>query len=214
MTAPQPQPGPADGPERPRTKAAQREATTAALIDVARELFAERGYAAVGTEEIVKRAGLTRGALYHHFRGGKEELFRAVLVQISAETMQRVMQAAAASEDPWEELVLGSEAFLDACMTPEVQRIMLTDGPSVLGWDVWRAIDTDYGLGLLEAAVQHAMDAGRLQPGSANAVAHVLAGALDEAAMVVARAEDPEAARAEMALTLRRLLEGLRGPQA
>jgi AcrR family transcriptional regulator len=198
--------------DRPRTKAAQSEATTAALIAAARDLFAERGYASVGTEEIVQRAGVTRGALYHHFRGGKEELFRAVLVQISAETMQHVVQAAAATDDPWEELVLGSEAFLDACMTPEVQRIMLVDGPSVLGWDVWRAIDTDHGLGLLEAAVRNAMDAGRLQPGSPSAVAHVLAGALDEAGMVVARAEDPAAARADMGLTVRRLLEGLRGP--
>ena len=214
VAAPEPPPDEGTGERsRPRTKAAQREATTAALIAAARELFADRGYATVGTEEIVKRAGVTRGALYHHFRGGKEELFRAVLVQISAETMQDVMKAAAATEDPWEELVLGAEAFLDACMTPEVQRIMLTDGPSVLGWDVWRAIDTDYGLGLLEAAVRHAMDAGRLQQGSPSAIAHVLAGALDEAAMVVARAEDPAVARAEMGQTVRRLLEGLRGPQ-
>src|SRR5207248_2916449 len=110
----------------------------------------------------------------------------------------------ARTEDPFEELVLGAEAFLDACVTPEVQRVMLTDGPSVLGWDVWRAIDTDHGLGLLEAAVQHAMDAGRLLPGSASAVAHVLAGALDEAAMVVARADDPAAARPEMGQTGRR----------
>ena len=78
---------------RPRTKAAQREATTAALIQAARALFAERGYADVGTEEIVQRGGLTRGALYHNFRGGKEELFRAVLVQISAEVVQRVAEA-------------------------------------------------------------------------------------------------------------------------
>ena len=214
LAAPEPA-EPSEAQDRPpRTKAAQREATVAALIAVARELFAERGYAGVGTEEIVKQAGVTRGALYHHFRGGKEELFRAVLVQISAETMQRVVQEAARTDDPWEELVLGSEAFLDASMTPEVQRIMLVDGPSVLGWDVWRAIDTDHGLGLLEAAVQTAMDAGRLQPGSASAVAQVLAGALDEAAMVVARADDPAAARAEMGLTVRRLLEGLRGPTA
>src|SRR5258708_16544801 len=115
------------GEDRPRTKAAQREATTAALIAAARALFAERGYADVGTEEIVKRAGVTRGALYHHFRGGKEELFRAVLVQLSAETVQRVAQAAIATEDPWESLVVGSEAFLDACATAEVQRIMLVD---------------------------------------------------------------------------------------
>jgi AcrR family transcriptional regulator len=199
-------------PDRPRTKAAQREATTAALIGAARGLFAERGYADVGTEEIVKRAGVTRGALYHHFRGGKEELFRAVLVQISVETVQRVAAAATTTDDPWEALVVGSEAFLDACATPEVQRIMLIDGPSVLGWDVWRAIDSDHGLGLLELAVKRAMDAGRMLAGSTTAVAHVLAGALDEAAMVVARAEDPVAARVEMGQTVRRLLEGLRGP--
>ncbi len=199
---------------RPRTKAAQREATNAALIDAARELFAAHGYAGVGTEEIVRRAGVTRGALYHHFRGGKEELFRAVLVQLSAETVQRVAQAATAIEDPWEALVVGSEAFLDASVTPEVQRIMLIDGPSVLGWDHWRAIDADFGFGLLKEAVKRAMDAGRLLPASANAVTHVLAGALDEAAMVVARADDPGAAREEMGRTVRRLLEGLRGPVA
>jgi AcrR family transcriptional regulator len=198
--------------ERPRTKAGQREATTAALIGAARALFAERGYAGVGTEEIVQRAGVTRGALYHHFRAGKEALFRAVLVQISAETVRGIGQAASKSDDPWDELVLGCEAFLDACASPEVQRIVLIDAPSVLGWDVRRAIDADHGLGLLERALQAAMDAGRMRPASALALAHVLAGALDEAAMVVASADDPQAARDEMGVTLRRLLEGLRGP--
>jgi AcrR family transcriptional regulator len=198
---------------RPRTKAGQREATTAALISVARELFTEHGYAGVATEEIVQRAGVTRGALYHHFRGGKEDLFRAVLVQISAETVQRITAVATRTEDPWDALVLGCEAFLDACASPEVQRVVLIDAPSVLGWDVRRAIDADYGLGLLEAALQRAMDAGRLQQAPALSLAYVLAGALDEAAMVVARAEDPLVAREEMGRTLRRLLEGLRGPQ-
>ena len=166
----------------------------------------------MGTEEIVKRAGVTRGALYHHFPEGKEALFRAVLIQVSADLFQQVIQRANQTDDPWEELALGAEAFLDACTTPEVQRVMLTDGPAVLGWDVWRAIDADHGLGILTAAIQHAMDRGSLLPGSATAVAHVLTGALDEAAMVVARAEDPAAARAEMSQTIRRLLEGLRGP--
>ena len=210
-SAPEPH-GDAGTPPR-RTKAAQREATTAALIAAARALFAERGYAGVGTEEIVQQAGVTRGALYHHFKGGKEDLFRAVLVQVSAETAQRVMHAALATDDPWEALVVGSDAFLDASVTPEVQRIMLVDGPSVLGWDVWRAADADYALGMLEQALQRAIDAGRLVPQPARALAHVLLGALDEAAMVVARADDPKAARAEMGQTVRRLLEGLRGPQ-
>jgi AcrR family transcriptional regulator len=196
----------------PRTKAEQREATTAALIEAARELFAERGYAGVGTEEIVQQAGVTRGALYHLFRGGKEDLFRAVLVHVSAETTQRVIAAASAAEDPWEELVVGTDAFLDACTRPEVQRIMLVDGPAVLGWDVWRETDGNLALGLLEAALTHAMDTGRMISQPPRALAHVLLGAIDEAAMVVARADDQNAAREEMSRTLRRLLEGLRGP--
>jgi AcrR family transcriptional regulator len=197
-----------------RTKAQQRDATLAALVTAARGLFSQRGYAGVGTEEIVKAAGVTRGALYHHFRGGKEELFQAVLVQVSAETTTAIARKAAAAGDPWDELVIGIDAFLDACTKPDMQRIVLIDGPAVLGWDLWRAIDAEHGLGLLEQAVQGAIDAGRLAPQSARAVAHVLLGALDEAAMVVARADDPVAARAEMGQTIRHLLEGLRGPTA
>jgi AcrR family transcriptional regulator len=205
-------PAPADDPPRPRTKAAQREATTAALTEAARSLFSERGYANVGTEEIVQRAGVTRGALYHHFRGGKEELFRAVVVQMSAETAQKVRSVAVSTDDPWDALTNGIDAFLDACAMPEVQRILLVDGPAVLGWDAWRTIDADYGLGLLEGALQRAIDAGRLPPQPARPAAHVLLGALDEAAMVVARADDPLAARQEMGQTVHRLLEGLRVP--
>src|ERR1700716_826624 len=108
-----------------RTQAERRETTRAALLAAARELFAERGYADVGTEEIVQRAGVTRGALYHHFRGGKEDLFRAVLVEISAETARRVTRQALEQQDPWDALVVGIDAFLDACATPEVQRIVL-----------------------------------------------------------------------------------------
>ena len=196
----------------PRTKAEQSEATMAALMAAARALFAERGYAGVGTEEIVQQAGVTRGALYHHFRGGKEELFRAVLVQVSAETTRRVIAAANTAADPWEELVVGTDAFLDACTRPEVQRIMLIDGPAVLGWDMWREADGNIALGLLEAALKHAIDSGRMVPQPPRALAHVLLGAIDEAAMVVARADDQDAAREEMSRTLRRLLEGLRGP--
>ncbi len=124
-------------PAAPRTKAAQREATVAALVAAARALFAERGYADVGTEEIVQRAGVTRGALYHHFKGGKEDLFRAVLIEVSAETTARVLAAANAARDPWDELVRGIEAFLDAS-APGGAADRAVDGPAMLGWDVWR----------------------------------------------------------------------------
>jgi AcrR family transcriptional regulator len=204
---------PTDG-ARPRTKAGQREATRAALVAVARELFGERGYANVGTEEIVQRAGVTRGALYHHFRSGKEELFRAVLVQVSAEMAKRVAAEAAAQQDPWDSMVVGIDAFLDGCATTEFQRIVLTDGPSVLGWDLWRAIDADYGLGLVESVLQRAIDAGRLIPQPATALAHVILGALQEAAMVVAESDDPGVARQQMGTAVHRLLEGLQGPKA
>ena len=197
----------------PRTKAAQSEATVAALTAAARVLFAERGYADVGTEEIVQRAGVTRGALYHHFKGGKEDLFRAVLIEVSAETTGRVLAAAGAAGDPWDELVRGIEAFLDASAIPEVQRIVLVDGPAVLGWDVWRE-SGEVSIQLTEQVLRAAMDAGLITQTPARALAHVLIGAVDEAAMVVARAEDPVAARAEMGQTIRRLLEGLRPPAA
>jgi AcrR family transcriptional regulator len=205
-------PSDADG-ARPRTKAAQREATTGALIDAGRELFAQRGYASVGTEEIVQRASVTRGALYHHFRAGKEELFRAVLVRVSADMARTVAAEARRRDDPWEAMVVGIDAFLDACTKPEFQRIVLIDGPAVLGWDLWRAIDADYGLGLIESVLQRAIDAGKMIPQPATALAHVIIGAVQEAAMVVAEAEDPVAARDEMGATVRRLLEGLRGPR-
>lgn len=135
-----------------------------------------------------------------------------MLVQISAETTRRVIAAATAAGDPWDELVAGTEAFLDACTRPEVQRIMLIDGPSVLGWDLWREADGNVALGLLESALQAAMDAGRMVAQPARALAHVLMGAIDEAAMVVARADDRDAAREEMGRTVRRLLDGVRGP--
>ena len=138
--------------------------------------------------------------------------FRAVVVQLSAETAGQVRAVARSIEGTWDALVAGIDAFLDACATTEVQRILLMDGPAVLGWDVWRAIDADYGLGLIQDALERAIEADRMPPQPTLAAAHVLLGALDEAAMVVARADDPLAARAEMGQTVHRLLKGLRVP--
>jgi AcrR family transcriptional regulator len=191
-----------------RTKHAERsEATRAALVGAARPLFAERGYAGVGTEEIVRAAGLTRGALYHQFRD-KQELFAAVFEQVEAEVTQGTAQAAAASgtTDPLAALRIGADAWLEACTEPEVRRIVLLDGPAVLGWERWREIGMRYGLGLVEGALQAAVDAGRLEPQPVRGLAHVLIGAIDEAALYVATADDQEAARAEVGAVLDRLL--------
>jgi len=196
-----------------RTQAERSEATREALVEAARGLFAERGYAGVGTEEIVRAAGVTRGALYHHF-DDKRELFAAVYERVEAELAMRIAEGALASnaESPMEAMRAGAEMFLAACTEPEAQRIALLDGPSVLGWDRWRGIAAEHGLGLIEASLQAAIDAGAIAPQPVRPLAHVLMGALDEGAMLVARAEDPDQARAEVGHTLGLLLDGLRRP--
>jgi AcrR family transcriptional regulator len=184
--------------------------TRGTLLRAARELFAERGYANVGTEEIVRAAGVTRGALYHHFRGGKAALFTGVVEQIEEELMQEIATGAFAATDPYEALERGVDAWLEACVRPDVQQIALIDAPSVLGWEAWRELGMRYALGLVQAALQAAMDAGALEAQPVRPLAHVLVSALDEAGLMVARADDVDATRAEMATMLRRLLAGLR----
>jgi AcrR family transcriptional regulator len=189
---------------------AQRSQTTrAALLATARELFAQRGYAAVGTEEIVRAAGVTRGALYHHF-AGKRELFDAVYEQLEAEMMQELADTVTASAaDPLSALRIGVRAFLSACEDPAIQRIALLDAPSVLGWERWREVGMSYGLGLVQGALQEAMDAGLVEQGPVGALAHLLLGAVDEGAMLVARAHDDGATRAEVEASLMRFLDAL-----
>lgn len=197
----------AESPPRSR-KAEQSEATRTALIAAARRLFGERGYAAVGTEEIVRAAGVTRGALYHHF-GGKHDLLEAVYEQVEGELTQRIAEGALKGSNPTDAMRSGAEMFLDACLEPEVQRIVLLDAPAVLGWDRWREIAAAHGLGLIEASLQAAIDAGQIEPQPVKPLAHILMGALDEAAMLVARAEDPEQMRQQVAETLNRIIDGL-----
>ena len=179
-------------PPRPRTKAERSEETRAFLVATARRLFAQRGYANVGTEEIVREAGVTRGALYHHF-GGKKDLLEAVYRQVEEELTQEigelVLREAAAS--PLAAMETGARAFIEACSRPEVERIVLLDSPAVLGWDRWREIAATYGLGLIEASLAAAMDAGEIEQRPVRPLAHVLMGAMDEAAMLAARSENP-----------------------
>lgn len=190
-----------------RTQAERAEATRAALIDAARRLFTERGYDGVGTEEIVRAAGVTRGALYHHF-GGKPDLLEAVYEKLEAESTERVARIVLGSdlESPLEAMKAGIEAFLDECAEPELQRIALHDAPAVLGWDRWREIAAANGLGLIEASLTAAIEAGEMRSLPVKPMAHLLLGALDEAAMLIARSEDPSS-RAEVTAVLLALLE-------
>jgi AcrR family transcriptional regulator len=193
-----------------RTQAERSAATRGALVAAARRLFAERGYAAVGTPEVAAAAGVTRGALYHQF-ADKSDLFLAVYEQLEEEVTRRIAElvAAAGARDPLAALTAGADAFLDAAAEPEVHRIALLEAPAVLGWDTWRAVGLKYGLGLTESILRAAMDAGRIAEQPTRPLAHVLIGALDEAALYVARAEDPAAAREEMRAVLTGILRGL-----
>jgi AcrR family transcriptional regulator len=193
----------------PGRREVEARATRDSLIQAALDLFAERGYGAVGTEEIVARARVTRGALYHHFRD-KRDLFRAVHERVESELMERVTSRMASTDDPWELIVSGTRAFLEACEEPAVKRIALTDAPAVLGWEEWREIDNRHGLGLTRAALAGAIEAGVLRPMPVETMSHLLVAALSEAAFVIASADDPAAARAEAEQTLLQLLEGLR----
>jgi len=191
-----------------RTQAERTEATREALVAAARRLFTECGYEDVGTEEIVRAAGVTRGALYHHF-GGKANLLDAVYARIEAESTERVARVVLGSElhSPLDAMKAGIEAFLEECLKPELRQIALHDAPAVLGWERWREIGAANGLGLIEASLGAAIEAGEIRPLPVQQTAHLLMGALDEAAMVLARDERPQA-RAEVTEVLVTLLEG------
>lgn len=196
-----------------RSQSARSAATRSALVTAARPLFAERGFRGVGTETIVRAAGVTRGALYHHF-ADKAELFAAVYEAIEEDVAAGIGRRIAAEgvTDPIEVMALGAEAWLDACMEAEVQQIVLLDGPAVLGWERWREIGMRYGMGLVEGVLSAAIEAGRLPRQPVAPLAHVLVGALDEAAMYVARADDQAAASAQTRAVIARLIAGMAEP--
>ncbi len=195
-------------PPQRRTQAERSRATRRALLDAARHLFTERGYAGTGREQIAARAGVTRGALYHHF-ASKEALFRAVVEELEGELAEQAADAALRQDDPAEALRVGCLAFLDACMAPAVRRIVLLEAPVVLGWEQWREIDNRYGLALVAHGLEAAKDAGRLPPTAIDPLAHVLLGALNEAALLMATAGRPVEARAEVGRTVELLLDRL-----
>jgi len=190
-------------------KAEQSEATRAALVAAARELLTDKGYAGVATEEIVQRAGVTRGALYHHFRD-KRALFRAVVEELEQESVERVASAALAQKDPWKVQVTALNAYLDGCLEPAVQTIVLVDAPSVLGPEEWREIEAKYGLALVRGGLESIMEAGLIEEQPVEPLAHLMLGALAEAGLMIARSEDPKKARQEVGKSVERLLEGLR----
>ncbi|MBE1490146.1 TetR/AcrR family transcriptional regulator [Plantactinospora soyae] len=186
----------------------QREQTRRTLVREGRRLFATQGYAAVGLSEIVAAAGVTKGALYHHF-DGKAALFHAVLAQVQEEVARRVAATADAQDDPWTQFTAGCQAFLTASTDPQVQRIMLVDGPAVLGWAQWRALDEAGSARHLSDALGALIEAGAIAPQPGAPLARLLSGAMNEAALWLAASGRPQD-MADTLAALNRMLTALR----
>ncbi|MFD3513525.1 TetR/AcrR family transcriptional regulator [Streptomyces sp. NPDC058657] len=190
------------------TRAAQRAATRRALLAEGRTRFAAEGYHDVVLAEVARGAGVTKGAAYHHFES-KAGLFRAVVGEVQEELGERVAAAAERHADPWEQLRAGCRAFLSAGSDPTVRRIVLIDAPTVLGWDEWRAMDEGSSARHLTEALESLVAAGIIDEQPVEPLAHLLSGAMNEAALWLARsAHGQELADTERALD--RLLSGLR----
>jgi AcrR family transcriptional regulator len=196
-------------PSQPERSAA----TQAALIAAARTLWGARGYAEVGTPEIAAAAGVTRGAMYHQY-ADKAALFRAVIDVVEAEAMQRLVTAVAAAGPPTSvaALQVAVDAWLSVAAEPEIRQLVLIDGPTVLGWTAFRELNQRYALGMTEELLTAAIAAGELPDQPVRPLASILLGAVDEAAMTVAEAEDAAAAQSEARAVLAQMIDGLTRP--
>ena len=189
-------------------RARQAEATHQLLVSVARELFTDRGYTATSVEDIIQRAGVARGALYHHF-AGKDALFGAVYEAVQADTATRVVAAALAEADPAAAVRSGLSAFLDACLEPEFRRIVVLDSVPVLQHQVWEGGIEHPELAMLREVLTPMVET--YLPGlGVEALVHVALGGLYGAALYIARSPDPKTARAEAAVVVDTLIAGLR----
>ena len=191
-----------------RSQQERSRSTRAALVGTGRRLFAERGYAQVPAEEIVAAAGVTRGALYHHF-ADKQDLFRAVYEELEGELTAEIRAAIAAAPDLPTGMALGLGRFLDVCQRAEVARIALTDAPAVLGWDAWREIEARHGLGVITELLRAAAGEGLVVPGAIPVLAQLVLSAVIEAALLIGHAADRDAARPDAEQALLALLSGI-----
>jgi AcrR family transcriptional regulator len=180
-----------------------------ALRRQARKLFAQKGYAAANTNELVGRAKVTKGALYHHF-ANKRDIYQAVVEDMEQELVERLEAAAGASRDPWERLRAMCRAYLDACLDPGLARMLVLEAPVVLGWKTWCNLEQKYEVAAFARCLS---EADALQE-PAETLAQVILGALTTGARVIATADDPKTARAEVQKTIDRLLTGLRSTAA
>ena len=190
-----------------RTQAERTEATTGALVDAARKLFASDGYATTSLAAVAARANVTKGAVYHHFEG-KQQLFEAVFTREVERMATPLVAAYARKADPWDAFKAGCRAFLDECLDPDVQRIVLLDALTAFGWEQMRRLESPL-LEMMELAIARAIEDGRIAPRPPEPLANFLYGALCETAMIVARADDQKVAHRQAVAEIDRILDGL-----
>lgn len=192
-------------------KAARSARTRGRLVRAARRLFATRGYDATPAVLVAEQAGVTRAALYYHFRD-KRVLFRAVCEEMENACMDDIARAAAQVSDFWDQADAAAQATLDAFLDPAYVRLVFREGPAVLGWEEWHEIVGRFGRNQLRVGMQVAMDEGRIPKRSAEALARVITGAINEAGLAIAHSDDPKQARVEYGVVIDALLKGLLGP--
>ena len=192
-----------------RLQEARSDETRLGLLRAARELFTHHGYADTSTEKLVQHAGVTRGALYHHF-DSKRAVFEAVFLELEEEFAETARQVISPSASAWDNLVAGCHAFLDTCLRPDIQRIVLVDGPAVLGAERWREIEDHYALAPLLSGLTGAMRDGVVPRHPAQPLARLLLAAINEGGLVIAESGQPEKARREVGEAFDALLDGVR----
>jgi AcrR family transcriptional regulator len=193
---------------RPNKNVTRGEATRGQLVEIARRMFAKRGYEDTSIEAVLREAGVSRGSLYHHFPS-KEALFEAVAEDVETSVGEQTLAATEGTQGPVEALRAGFLAWIRLAGDPVVQRILLIDGPAVLGWDRWRAMEERHALGLIRAALQVIADEGKLRPEMVATLANVLLASVNEVALLVARSDDQPSAMQAGADTIDELLHRL-----
>lgn len=194
-------------------KAARSARTRRRLLREARRLFQTRGYDSTPVALVAQRAGITRVALYYHFRD-KRDLFHAVCTEMEDACVEEIARAVAPARDFWERVDAAAKATLDAFLDPVYVRIVFRDGPAVLGWDEWHEIVGRFGRNQLRTGLELAMDEGLIPRRPALALARVISGAINEAGLAIAHADDPKRARVEYGAVIGALLEGLLRPRS
>lgn len=192
-----------------RTQAERSDATSSRLVSAATELFGRDGYAATSIETVAAAAGVTKGAAYHHF-ATKATLFRLVFIDEQRQISAELERAAAEEPDSWSALLRGCRTFLGHCLNPSFRRIVLLDGPAVLGWEAVREIEYAHTLRVLAEGIRAAAADGNVIGGDLAARSHLIFGALCEAGMLLARSDDPAAALPVVAAEAQHLLNSLR----